>query len=311
MTANKKTMYEILEVSPTATIAEIRAAHRRLSLELMSGKSGLSREDIAFRLNLLDVALHTVSVPVLRDEYDAKLAATTRSGSAPLPVKANTLSLVDAVKVNQIAAAIEDSQITALMQTRQFPVKEVSSTLRTSARALKTILRVVIGLFVLGFFIKMGQTAVAFRNAGQPTADQLKAEEKLAILEYYKKHGVRPASGAEAALLEKENQRRELELRAAKAKEQREEAEYRRFVEESRREGDYIHEELVRSEQYEREKEEQRQRAAAEEQRYREEAAQREEREEQNRIANERRRLGLEPYSSTDGAAYAEDSEER
>lgn len=310
MTAKKKTMYEILEVSPTATIAEIRSAHRRLSLELMSGKSGESREDVSFKLNLLDVALHTISVPVLRDEYDAKLAAATWSGNALVPVKANAVSLADTAKVNQIVAAIEGSQklAAAMMQANQFPVKEVASTVRISARSLKTILRVVIGLIVLGFFIRMGQTAVAYRHAGQPTADELKAEDNLVILEYYKKHGVRPASRAEAELLEKENHRRESEQRAAKAEEQRKEDEYRRFVEQSRREGEYIHEELVRSEQYAREQEEQKQRAAAERQRYQEEAAQRAE---ETRIANERRKLGLEPNPATNETTYAGNSEER
>ena len=303
-------MYEILEVSPTASFPEIKTAHKRLSLALMSGMPGLSREDVNFKLNLLDVALHTLSVPVLRDAYDAKLASTTTPGNPLLPVKANAMTLVDTAKANQIVAAIEDSQklAAAMMQINQFPVKEVSSTVRMSVSSLKTILRIVIGLIVLGFFIRMGQTAVAFRHAGQPTSDELKAEDKLVILEYYKKHGVRPASRAEAELLEKEFRRKESEQSMAKAEEQRKEREYRRFVEESRREGEYVHEDLVRDEEMAQRERAQRQRNEAERQRYQEEAAKRAE---DTRIANERRKLGLEANPSTDERAFAGEYEER
>lgn len=302
MSANKKTLYEILEVSPTASYFDIKAAHKRLSLKLMS--LGLSREDCDFKLNLLDVALHTLSVPLSREAYDAQLASTAAPGNAFLPVKANAMSLVGASNASQVAAALENSQklATAMMQAHQFPVKEVSSTAGMAARSLKTILRVVIGLLVLGFFIRMGQTAVAFRHAGQPTRDELKAEEKLIIQEYYKKHGVRPASRAEAELLEQENRLRENEQRAAKDEERRKENEYHRFVEESRREGEYVHEDLVRNEEIARREQAQRQRQEAERKRRQEEAAQRAE---DMRIANERRKLGLKPNPDTEERPYA------
>jgi hypothetical protein len=313
VTNKKQTMYEILNVSPTASLPEIKAAHKRRSLELMSGALGLSREDVNFQLSLLDVALHTLSVPVLRDAYDAELAETAPLGHPLLPVKAGALSLVDAARANQIVAAIEDSQRHAalVMQTSQFPVQEVSSTVSMSVRSLKTILRVVIGLLVLGFFIRMGQVSVAHRHAGQQrTSDELKAEDKLIILEYYKKHGgVRPSSRAEAMLLEKEYRRVEDEQLAKKNEERRKDEQYRWFVEESRREGEYIHEDLVRSDQEARDREEQRRRAEAETKRYEEEAAQRAER---IRIANERRKLGLDPNPpGADARADAGESEER
>lgn len=308
VSANKKTLYEILEVSPTASYADIKAAHKRLSLKLMS--LGLSREDCDFNLNLLDVALHTLSVPISREAYDAELVSATIPGKALIPIKTNAMSLVDAASANQIAAALESSQklAAAMMQTHQFPAKEVSSTVRMSAKSLKIILRIVIGLLVLGFFIRMGQTAVAFRHAGQPTSDELKAEEKLIIQEYYRKHGVRPASRAEAELLEQENRSREHEQRAAKAEERKKEDEYHRFVEESRREGEYVHEDLVRNEEIAQREQAQRQRDEAERKRRQEEAAQRAE---DMRIAKERRKLGLEPNPGTNERAYAGEYEER
>lgn len=290
--AKKKTMYEILEVSPTASHADIKAAHKRLSIELMSGTLGLSREECDFKLNVLDVALHTLSVPVSRDAYDAQLASTKATGNVALPIKSNVVSLGDEAKALRIVAAIEDSYkiAAANIDSFQFPIKEVSSTVSVSARSLKRLLRVIIGLLVLGFILKMGQMAFASRQAGRPSSEVAKAEEKLIIQEYYKKHGVRPASRAEAEFLEQENRRKENEQREAAFAEKKKEEEYSRFVEESRSIGDRVHENLVRDEERERYEEMQRQRDLAEENRQREEAAQEEER---MRIENERRKLGL------------------
>lgn len=106
MTTNKKTMYEILQVSSTASLAEIKAAHKRLSLEVMSASPALSREDCNFRLNLLDVALHTLSVPVLRDAYDAQLASTKASANVALPGKSSLVPAGDQATALRIAAAI-------------------------------------------------------------------------------------------------------------------------------------------------------------------------------------------------------------
>jgi len=290
--AKKKTMYEILEVSPTASHADIKAAHKRLSIELMSGTLGLSREECNFRLNVLDVALHTLSVPVSRDAYDAQLASTNATGKVAFPIKSNVVSLGDEAKALRIVAAIEDNYkiAAANIDSFQFPIKEVFSTVSVSARSLKRLLRVIIGLLVLGFVLKMGQMAFASRQAGRPSSEVARAEEKLIIQEYYKKYGVRPASRAEAEFLEQENRRKENEQREAAFEEKKKEEEYSRFVEESRRIGDRVHANLVRDEERERYEEMQRQRDLAEEKRQREEAAQEEER---MRIENERRKLGL------------------
>lgn len=288
MDNKKKTMYEILEVSPTASYADIKASHKRLSLQLMSGELGLSREDIDFQLNVLDVALHTLSVPVSRDAYDALQESTTAPGNAVLPIKANVLSLVDDVKTRKIADEIEDNHrfATSLMARPEFPMEVVSSTVSASARSLKIILRTVIGLMVLGSILAAGRMAFASRSGGLPPREVAKAEEKLIIQEYYKKYGVRPASRAEAEFLEQENRRKENEQHAAEFAEKKREDEYRRFVDDSRRTGERIHDNLVRDEERARYEEMRRQ----EEKRYQEEAAQEEER---MRIENERRKFGI------------------
>lgn len=292
MTVKKKTMYEILDVSPTASYADIKASHKRLSLELMSGKLGLSREDCNFKLNLLDVALHTLSAPIFRDAYDAQLASAAAPGNLALPMKFNIVSTGDEAKALRIVAAIEDNYKIAVasMGSHQFPLKEISSTVSASTRSFKKLLKIIIGLAVLGFVLKTGQMALSFRQAGRPSIEVVKAEEKLIIQEYYKKYGVRPASRAEAEFLEKENRRKENEQREAVFAENKGEDEYRRFVEESRRQGDHVHDNLVRTEERERYEEMQKRHYLAEQKRHQEEAAQEEE---NRRFENERRKLGL------------------
>lgn len=295
MTTKKKTMYEILEVSPTALLPEIKAAHKRLSLALMSGTLGLSREEIEFKLNVLDVALHTLSVPVSRDAYDAQLAPAIAPGNAIMQSKASIVSLGDDAKVLRLVAAIEDNHKTAaaVMASHQFPMQVVSSTVNIAGRSLKKIIRAVIGLMVLGFVLTMGKMAFSSRLDGRPSADVAKAEEKIIIQEYYEKYGVRPASRAEAELLETENRRRENEQRAAAFAEKKKNEEYRRFVEESQRMGERVSDNLVHDEQrarYEEMQAMQRERELAEEKRFQEEAAQEDER---IRVENARRKLGL------------------
>ena len=290
MNKKKKTMYEILEVAPTASLAEIKAAHKRLSIQIMSGELGLSREDCDFRLNILDVALHTLSVPTLRDAYDAELAQIAAPANAVVAVKANALALVemDDAKASEIVAAITGNHklVSAGIDSHRSQIAVVSSTVGASARSLGKILRAAIGLLVLGSILTIGKISFASRQGGMPTKEETKAEEQLIILEYYKKHGVRPASRAEAEFFETENRRQENEQRAAEFAEKKREDEYRRFEEESRRMGKRVHDDLVRDEQIEM----QRQRELAEEKRFQEEAAKENER---IRIENERRRYGL------------------
>ena len=292
MTAKKKTMYEILDVSPTASYADIKASHKRLSLELISGKLGLSREDCNFKLNLLDVALHTLSTPIFRDAYDAQLAPVAAPGNLALPTKFNIVSIGEETKALRVVAAIEDNYkiAAARMNSNQFPLKEISSTVSASVSSLKKLLRIFIGLTVLGFVLKAGQMAISARQAGRPSIEVVKAEEKIIIQEYYKKYGVRPASRAEVEFFERENRRKENEQHEAVFAEERKEEEYHRFVEESRRQGDRVHDNLVRAEERERYEEMRKQRDLAEKKRRQEEIAKEQE---DMRIENERRKLGL------------------
>jgi DnaJ-class molecular chaperone len=75
--ATKKSLYEILEVPPHATYADIQASHQRLLQALEDKRDLLSREDYTLQMRLLKVAYSTLCTPTSRDAYDAHL--TTRS----------------------------------------------------------------------------------------------------------------------------------------------------------------------------------------------------------------------------------------
>jgi hypothetical protein len=86
--ATKKSLYEILEVPPHATYADIQASHQRLLQALEDKRDLLSREDYTLQMRLLKVAYSTLCTPTSRDAYDAHL--TTRSD----PVKSPSALLV-------------------------------------------------------------------------------------------------------------------------------------------------------------------------------------------------------------------------
>ncbi|MDP2828096.1 MAG: DnaJ domain-containing protein [Sulfuricellaceae bacterium] len=70
----KKTLYEILGVSPSASDIEIQNAYKNLTQKLESGTSGLDSTEANFQLNLAKQAFWTLSDNMQRAAYDARLA---------------------------------------------------------------------------------------------------------------------------------------------------------------------------------------------------------------------------------------------
>jgi hypothetical protein len=285
----KKTLYEILDVAPNASLPEIQAAHRRLCRKLLLGKSGQSREDIDFNLKVIDVALHTLSDQASRDTYDAQLSARTMPVNAVVPLRADAASL-------KVAAAIEENQrITAVIQSGdESPLKILSTTAASSVSALTKIFRGVVGLIALGAILKMSTCILAGRQPERGAGGVSKAEEKVILQEYYQTHGVRPGSKIEADLLEVESRRKENERREAAREKEKEEERYRRFVEDSRRTGQQASENLRRAEERARYEEEHKRQQLERERRFKEEA----ERQAENmRLEEARRKAGLDQSS--------------
>ncbi len=262
---NKKSLYEILEVTNNATFPEIRASHERLMRSLNSLRSTLSHEDYNMQLRLLKVAYSTLSAPMSRDSYDAHLSIRGESA------KPQSLALVAPPPTGQGAAAVRAE---ALL------IRADAMALRAEAMGLKADLlngqtqtgfdpgeRSIMGhlwassktvLLTLGTLVAIGMVfKVAFmvtRNVQPDQAVNVRGptEDKAFLQEYYQTWGVRPASRAEAELMDAERRKNDEAKRAQRqndeAKRKAENAE-QRFEEESRRRGEQVSAELQYAEE--------------------------------------------------------------
>lgn len=73
--APKKTLYELLQLQPSADDAEIRAAYARLTQALQDQEASLGHEAVQQQGRVLRVAFHTLINPQSRAAYDAEQAA--------------------------------------------------------------------------------------------------------------------------------------------------------------------------------------------------------------------------------------------
>jgi hypothetical protein len=274
MAENKQTLYEILGVSPTATVDEIKAAHHARTRALVSGTTGLSREEIEFNLRLLDMALKTLSVPSSREIYDTELGARAPSRTLPVvvagaPTRSGTYNAV------AVAEALHESyQATRAGSETTRSLAIFAESAATSASVLKKIFRVLLGLF--GVFIVFKISAGMYLATHPPVEypkEKARAEDMVIVQDYYQKHGVRLASRAEVEMVETEAHRQENEANRAAAEQQRAQEREERFSEAARDEGNRISSNLQAAEA----------RARAEEERQRREEEWRKEQENRQR----------------------------
>lgn len=279
----KKTLYEILEISPNAPLEEIQAAHQRLSQKLQSLESQLDREDFEFKQKLANLALATLSDPGARAEYDESIAAQGAPASAA--AHRNALALrADPETITRRAEAMALRADALALRADALSIRTDASPLRVGdgepsmlARVLESLKspfkRVVVAIGTLAATAMIIQVAFLFfavRKSEQISADAARAEEQMILQEYYQKHGVRPKTAAEAKLLEEEHRRSERELRLAENEKQRAEEENRRFHESFKRTAEQVSADLRYAEENARREEELRKVRLEEERRARE-----------------------------------------
>lgn len=285
MSRNKKTFYEILETQANAPCQDILAAHQRKLEKLRSQEASLGHEEFDYQLKLLNLARETLADSWLRRDYDDKLMSRPAAGKAAraqhsvalhpnaetMTRRADALSLrADALALRADAMSINTDA--ALFGADNPPPGLGSRILGGLQSSMRTVIVVLGTLAALGMVIQAASVVFAVRKIDATVATAAKAEEQMLIQEYYQKYGVRPASAAEARLLERENQRKESEERVAEREKQRMEEEARRFQEESRRIGERVSADLRHAED-EMRYEEARKKAAQEEEKRRQAAA--------------------------------------
>lgn len=260
----KKSLYEILELPRDAPYSDVHAAHERLLRSLESQQPSLSREDYQLQLRLLRVAYNTLSAPTSRDAYDAQLSLrdeATQPGSALQVASANVSTSAAAFRADALLARAEAMALRADALGLKadivsgYPAGLGASAPGTTQRLLSSFKRLLLILGTLAavgmiykvvFLFVVGGQAAPSGDDRSPTAD------KVFLQEYYQTHGVRPASRAEAELMDAQRRKSEEAERAQRTlkEEQLKDAQAeQRFEEESRRRGEQASVELQYAEQ--------------------------------------------------------------
>lgn len=275
----KKSLYEILELPQDATYPDIQAAHEKLLQSLESRQSSLSLEDYKLQARLLRVAHSTLSTPSSRDAYDAHLSLrqeTLKPGSAlqvtPPPNASAAALRADALLARAEAMALRADALGLKADiVSAYPGAGLgtggSGTASRLLASFKTVLLTLGTLVALGMILKVVFLTMASRPPAEAGNARSQAAEKVFLQEYYQTHGVRPASRAEAELMdaarrkseEAQKAQRQLNDTAAQAEQ--------KFEEESRKRGEQVSIELQYAEQKARLAQQQEERQKEEEQR--------------------------------------------
>lgn len=255
----KKTLYEILEVEPDASYPRIREAYEACLQALEARRQALSQDDYTMQARLLRVAMNSLSSPSSRDAYDAQLKSqsqpeakesalvVTPSGdaSAAAALRADAMLLrAEALALKADAMGMKADIVGA------YPVATAGTPMQGATQRLFSSFKTL--LLVLGIISAIGMVlrVVFLSTAAQPmesSAAASQAAEKVYLQEYFQTHGVRPASRAEAELMDAERRKKEADARAqreAEAAQYKAERAERDFEEKARRRGQQVSEQL-------------------------------------------------------------------
>ena len=255
MSAPKKTLYEWLQLTSSASAEAIQTAHARLLAETQAQRHAHNAADTDLQIQTLNVAFTTLSSPSSRLAYDDKLAQENRDR---LAAAAHAHPAHRAPSVREAPQA-EGHPFEAATLSRRAnrnlggPADDAPGPvwlgLLSAAKSSVTKSLAVIGLLALfGTVLQM----VYFRSqmANAPISEaRTSAEEKAVLQEYFQTHGVRPASRADMDVLELERRRKDQAERELANKTRLKDLEQKRFEEESRRLADEASANLRRSEE--------------------------------------------------------------
>jgi hypothetical protein len=258
--ATKRSLYDILGVAQDAPVEDIQNAYQARLNQLEQARDRWSAEQFNDRLQMLRVALSTLTDAAARLSYDAKLAAS-RPSSAPPPLSAAPsappLSLaplpVDAASVQAEALSLRadalalraDAMLLRAGLESQLARQEEPDVMRYA----KLFTRAVGLLVIVGVSAFALTRCMTTRTQVDRLQMESKAGEKAALQDYQMTHGVRPANVAEMELLEAERRKAENQERTTQWEKEKAEEAQRRFLEESRRRGAQVAEDLRRAEE--------------------------------------------------------------
>lgn len=215
----KKTLYDLLELAPTATFPEIETAYKRIS-QYISSSYVSNQEDASNKLKGVKQAYEILSNNTNRHAYDASLAVH----SAP-------------------------QNFNEITKTKKLIKKDSWSLMRGVLTLIATLMALGMAMQVVFMVMAYHRTKEAMGDVDSGMTGRSKAEEKVILQEYYQEKGISASSTTEAEMLEAQQRKEADALRNSEYVKKEQERKYRQFVEESRREGDEVSQNLRRAEE--------------------------------------------------------------
>lgn len=254
---SKKTLYELLNVTPDASHAQIQAEYTSLVQKLEGPASGLSVQDAAAHLKLVNMAFQVLRDNMSRAAYDAKLHQQASLALVPKTVDTEALTLkMEAATMKADAATLlaQAAMVNANALSLHYAATPHGLGAQSSSSFFKTFR---FGFTVLGAIVAVGLVVMVFTGrGGSGPAMDMKAQEKAMLQEYYQMYGVRPNSKAEMDLLDAQRRREESEKRGeeivkrnAEREAEKKDRDEQRLRDETEKLGRKVEENLRRGEQ--------------------------------------------------------------